>query len=225
MPLILTETYEDRNAGNYTFRSTPPPTNIAGGRAGAGERVLNVDINSNAQYGYYQFPTPPSTFAVSFYVEFVTLPSAAADIAFLYFKNGATNKETHLRIVTTAGGGKTVKLRHWDGVTAYDSATTTVVTGTIYRIEAKYDWSATGFKATWGIATGDGPLTTIDTDFVGGNTFTADTMTYMFVGIEGVNAHVLRFDDVRVSNTGTEYPVGPFIRYPVFPAQSMGVSR
>lgn len=91
----------------------------------------------------------------------------------------------------------------------FDLTAQNISLNTWYRIEFKLDTSATNWKLTWGIATGEGPLSTVDTDATGGNTKPAEDLYWIQLGVNTWSASVAFYADaIKLTNVAGDYPLG-----------------
>lgn len=92
----------------------------------------------------------------------------------------------------------------------------TIAKSTRYQVAFKIDSSAIGHKATWGWAPAGSPITTVDTDFTGGNTYAIANYQYLDLGSNagssGGETWVWRTYIAAVSGTAADYPIGPVVK-------------
>jgi hypothetical protein len=208
MAVEFTSGFETGDFTGWTSQSPTPPT-VAGAYLYKGAYGMQSDSGAIAQWTRYRIGTPPATMCGRFYI-YITSTTASTLPGVASWATPSQSKDTTLLLNCDGSNVRTLKMRIYDGVSTFNSTSTgTLSVATWYRIEYKMDWSGAAAKVTWGIATADGSLTTIDTDFTGGNAFGAATIDYCLHGQGGVSVCVLRYDDVAISNSGGDYPLGP----------------
>lgn len=161
-----------------------------------------ADPEGNAQW---DFPAPPTSASFRMYVNFDTWePNFQETFTFITEPTGSNYLFWR---ADDTGGSLSIFPSFSPGV--HDLNFQNISYDTWYRLEWKLDVSATGWKATWGIATGDGALTTMDTDATGGNPFAADTLDYFNIGMDTWAANTVYYDAVKFTDSGADYPLGP----------------
>lgn len=161
-----------------------------------------ADPEGNAQW---DFPSPPTTAAFRMYVNFDTWePNFSETFAFITEPTG--NNYFHWRATDTAGQ---LSIRPSFSPGVHDLSSLDISRDLWYRLEWKLDVSATGWKATWGMALGDNALTTTDSDLTGGNAFAADMLDYFNIGMGTWAANIVYYDGVKFTDSGADYPLGP----------------
>jgi hypothetical protein len=199
----------------YDTSATPPSISTSTVRNGA--RSMRFPL-TGARWVRRRFATPPATASYVFYIRFDAVdPSFTVGV--FDVSNSAQSKNVNVLAVTDAGSNLSLKIRIYDGVSTFD---TTPVSGflqdTSYRVELKYDWSGAAWKVTWGTAAGDASLTTHDTDFTGGNAAGAGTQDYVLLGSSGTGFLTdFYIDDFAMSNSGSDFPIGPSKVMPFVP--------
>lgn len=193
-------------AENFASTSATPPT-ISTSRYWVGSRSLESSVSSVAQYGIWRFPSPPNTAAFRFYVNVFDYNQTSHDFEEFSVYNPAQSHAFTIHPQTDGGGAVTLRAAFDYGT--HNLTQVSITENTWYRVEVKLDWSATGWRATWGTATGDGSLTTHDLAATGGNTFAADTLDYVLFGANTVANIIVNHDAVKFTNSGNDYPIGP----------------
>lgn len=207
MATVIETSFEAGTLGAENFVSTSAtPPSISTASSFDGVRSLYSNADGAAQWGMWQFPSPPSTATFRFYLNVANYAQTNHDFESFTVFNGP---QTHnFSIHPEVDGGGNVFLQAAFDYPTHQMTAVAVSEGTYYRVEVKLDYSATGWKVTWGTATGNGSLTTHDTDATGGNTFAADTCYWVLIGANTNAVVETYFDAVKFTNTSADYPLG-----------------
>lgn len=177
---------------NYVYATVPPT--IVNTEHHSGAYALKVAASAQLSYVRWNLATP-TTFVSREYFKIETAPSAAAFIAFIT-PTAATG--TPPRIYLNPTNGK-VELRAGANVVAVGDSYPT--DGSWFYVDWYVDVSANPWRFKGKVNGG--------TEFSGNYASAADTLATHGVGTSATATYTIYVDDVVVSVTGADYPIGP----------------
>ena len=206
MAIVFESGFETGNTSEWSSTSATAPGVISSDKW-VGTYSCECDENVTQEWVRHIYATEPAIGVARVYFKVTALEASANKGLFTCFNAPQSQDVTFL--LNENGGTFGMTARIYDGVTTYS---TTQVTGfalnTWYRVEAKTDFSGSACKVTWGTATGNGALTTHNTDFTGGSPGATTIDAWQF-GLNGAGNNVVRIDAASIGNVAGDYPIGP----------------
>lgn len=174
-----------------------------------GTYSLEADISNGPIWVRHRITSgQPSAPVIRCYTNCVSCSETNEEGEIFYIRDSAQAKEMSIVWSIDGSGIITLKSKIDDGTnTYYGTATSAITKGTWYRIEAKLDLTTSSAKVTWGYASENNTLTTVETDFTGGNSWGTGTVGEWFLfGMNNWLTMKTRTDGISIANSG--YPLG-----------------
>jgi hypothetical protein len=211
MAVDFTSGFESGAFADWTSVSPTPPTAITTDKW-SGTYAMRSDITSAAQYVAHNYAAEPAVAVCRFMFAIEAVGSSSLSTVMAETYNAAQTDVVSIMLNTDGSGVPTVTARIYDGSFYTSSATSALSTGTWYRFECKADMSATAWAVTFGIGTGNGALTTVETNYTGGNSCGASTADAWFLGQSASDPRIILYDDFAHATLAADYPIGPLMQ-------------
>lgn len=175
-----------------------------------GTYSLSIDDSAGPKYVRWYTASGPSVVVIRCYVKCVDTSEVSETETVFSVKNPAQDQFAEIQWSMDGSGVITMRSKIDDGVTpVFGTPTATLSKDVWYRVEAKFDFSGSSAKVTWGYAIGNGSLTTVETDFTGGNAYGADTGNWFLFGMNNWSDFQELIDAVVIADSG--YPLGGLV--------------
>ncbi len=206
MAVVFSSGFESGGTADWSI-TTGSPTVITSDKV-RGSYGLETSIATQAQHVTHVYATEPSVAVIRLYVKYTAVGSPSFSTTFASTYNQAQTRDVTFLMRTDASNNPRLLARIYDGVANYEGTLQAISVNAWYRFEAKVDMSAAAWAVTWGYAQDDNPLTTVDNGFTGGNNAGATTADAWLVGQTGSDTRTARYDEVSISGTAADYPIG-----------------
>lgn len=208
MAIVFNSGFETGALADWSSLSPSPPTVISTDKW-SGTYAMQSDITTAAQYAIHTYAVEPAVAVVRFMFQIDAVGSSSFNSVLCQTYNQVQSGYATFYVRTDGSGNPSVFSSIFQA-SALDSPTSTATlsVGTWYRFEAKVDMSGSAWAITWGIATGNGSLSTVETAYTGGNTLGASTADVWSLGQQQQDNRILLYDDVSVGGASGDYPIG-----------------
>jgi hypothetical protein len=207
MAVFFSNGFETGDFTGWTSQGGTPTVDAAYKYSGTYGMRVNWE---GASWTRYNDVSGTQQMATRFYMYIEDAETSSSNFGVFSAFNAGLTRDLGLRWDVSAGNAVTMQAYIYDGSTTTEgTASGTLTQDTWLRIELKADLSGAAPVMTWGHATGDGALTTVQTDFTAGADWGTDVFGYHLYGTAGFSYNRSWLDDVSIANSTSDYPIGP----------------